>query len=49
MRKILAIKLNERNTITGINTWEISWLRYSVAFLDWTAAELDQMDGKTRK
>ena len=31
VRKILETKL-----ITGINTWAISLLRYSAAFLDWT-------------
>ena len=33
VRKILETKLNGEN-ITGINTWAISLLRYSAAFLD---------------
>ena len=46
--KILEMKLNGGNIITGINTWAISLLRYSTAFLDWTGAELEQMDRRTR-
>ena len=49
MRKILETKLNGGNIITGVNTWVISLLRYSAAFLDWTRAELEQMDRRTRK
>ena len=49
MRKILETKLNGGNIITGVNTWAISLLRYSAAFLDWTEAELEQMDRRTRK
>ena len=41
VRKILETKLNGGNIITGINAWAISLLRYSVAFLDWTGAELE--------
>ena len=37
------------NLIEGINTWAIPLLRYSAAFLDWTKAELEQLDRKTRK
>ena len=49
VRKILETKLNGVNIITGITTWAVSLLRYSAAFLDWTGAELDQMDRRTRK
>ena len=49
VRKILETKLNGGNIITGINTWAISLLSYSAAFLDWTGAELEQIDRKTRK
>ena len=49
MRKILETKLNAGNIITGINTWEISLLRFSAASLDWTVAELEQMDRRTKK
>ena len=46
--KMLETKLNGGNIITGINTWAISLLRYSAAFLDWIGTELEQMD-RTRK
>ena len=49
MRKILEAKLNNGNKITGLNTWAISLLRYSAAFLDWTGTELEQVDRRTRK
>ena len=49
VRRILETKLNGGNIITGINTWAISLPRYSDAFLDWTGAELEQMDRRTRK
>ena len=49
MRKILETKLKGGNIKTGINTQTISLLRYSVAFLDWTGAELEQMDRRKRK
>ena len=49
VRKILETKSNRGNKITGINTWAISLLKYSVAFLDWTGGELEQMDRRTRK
>ena len=37
------------NIIKGINTWAIPVLRYSAAFLNWTKAELQLMDRRTRK
>ena len=49
VRKILETKLNSGNIITGINTWAVSLQRYSAAFLNWTRAELEQMDRQTRK
>ena len=49
MRKILETKLNGGNIITRINTWTISLLSYSTAFLDWTRGELEQMEMRTRK
>ena len=45
----METKLNGGNIITGINTWPISLVRYSAAFLDWAGAELEQMDWRTRK
>ena len=49
VRKILETKLNGGNIITEINTWAISLLRYSAAFLDWARAEFEQMDRRARK
>ena len=49
VRKILETKLNGGNIITGTNTWAISLLRYSAAFLDWTGAEFERMDRRKRK
>ena len=49
VRKILEKTLNGGNIITGINTWAVSLLRYSAAFLDWKRTELEQMDRRTRK
>ena len=49
VRKTLETKLNDENIITEINTWAVSLLRYFAAFLDWTGAELEQMDKRTRK
>ena len=49
VRKLLETKLNGGNLVKGINTWAISLLRYSAAFLDWTKAEVEQLDRRTRK
>ena len=46
VRKILETKLNGGNIITRANTYTFSLLRYSAAFLDWTGAELEQMENK---
>ena len=48
IRKILASKLN-RNIITAINSWAVSVIRYGAGIVNWTKAELQQMDRKTRK
>ena len=48
IRNILETKLSGENVIKGINTWAISLLRYSNAFLDWTKEELQQIDRRTR-
>ena len=34
LRKILGSKLNGGNIIKGLNTWTVSLLRYSEAFID---------------
>ena len=48
-RKLLEIKIYSRNLIKGIDTWDISVVRYSVPFLKWIREELKQMDQRTRK
>ena len=42
-RKVLGTKLNGGNIIKGINTWAVSLLRYSAAFIYWNCAELTQL------
>ena len=46
--KVLETTLNGGNIIKGINTWAVSLLRYSAAFIDWNYAELTQLDRRTR-
>ena len=48
-RKVLETKLNGGNIIKGINTWAVSLLRYSAAFIDWNCTELIQLDRRNRK
>ena len=49
LRKILKSKLNGGNLVRGINTWALSLLRYSAAFVSWKKSELQAIDRKTRK
>ncbi|XP_023216726.1 uncharacterized protein LOC111619278 [Centruroides sculpturatus] len=49
IRKILKSKLNGGNTIKAMNTWPIPVIRYTADFINWTQAELDNLDRKTRK
>jgi len=35
--------------MTAINVWTVSIVRYSAGIIDWTKAELAQMDVKTRE
>ena len=49
LRKLLKSQLNDGNAIKEINTWAVSILRYSAAFVDWTREELVVLDRKTRK
>ena len=48
-RKLLEIKLNDRNLIKRIYTWAVHHERYSGLFVKWTREALKQMDQKTRK
>ena len=48
-RKLLEIKLSNKNVIKRINTWAVPIVRYSGPFLKWARDELKQMDQRTRK
>ena len=48
-RKLLETKLNSRNLIKGINTWDVPLVTYSGPFRKWTRDELRQMDKRTWK
>ena len=49
LKKVLKSKLNEGNLVQGVNTWTVSLLRYSAAFISWRKCELQATDRKTRK
>ena len=49
LRKVLESKLNGGNLVQGVNTWAVSLLRYSAAFISWRKCELQAIDRKTRK
>ena len=49
LRKVLKSKLNDGNSVRGVNTWAVSLLRYSAAFVSWRKSELQAIDRKTRK
>ena len=39
LRKVLKSKLNGGNLFHGVNTWAVSQLRYSAAFVSWRKSE----------
>ena len=49
LKKVLKSKLNDGNLVQGVNTWAMSLLRYSAAFIIWRKCELQAIDRKTRK
>ena len=49
VRQILKSKLNGGNTIQAINNWAVPVIRYTSGIVDWTIAELKDLDRKTRK
>ena len=49
LRKVLKSKLNGGNLLCGVNTWAISLLRYSAAFVSWRKSQMLAIDRKTRK
>ena len=40
LRKVLKSQLNGGNLVQGVNTWAVSLLRYSAAFINWRKCEL---------
>ena len=49
LREVLKSILNEGNFVHGVNTWAVSLIRYSAAFVSWRKSELQAIQGKTRK
>ena len=49
VKKCLKSKLNGGNIEKAINTWAVSLMRYSAGFVEWTKADIDVTDRKTRK
>ena len=49
VRKVLGSHLNAGNTMQAINVWAVSAFRYSAGIVDWTKAELKEVDTETRK
>ena len=49
LKKVLKSKLNGGKLVRGVNTWAVSLIRYSAAFVSWRKSELQATDGKTRK
>ena len=49
LKKVLKSKLIGGNLVQGVNTWAVSLLRYSAAFISWRKCELQAIDRKTRK
>ena len=48
LRKVLKSKLNSGNLVQGVNTWVVSLLSYSAAFISWKKCELQVIDRKTK-
>ena len=49
LRNVLKSKLNGGNLVRGVNTWAVSLIRYSAAFVSWRKSELKAIYRKTRK
>ena len=49
LRKVLKSKLNGGNLVHGVNTWAVSLLKYSAAFVSWRKSDLQAIDRKARK
>ena len=49
LRKVLKSKMNGGNLVRGDNTWVVSLLQYSPAFVSWRKSELHDIDRETTK
>ena len=49
LRKVLKSKVKGGNLVREVNTWAVSLLRYSAAFVSWRKSELQAIDRKTKK
>ena len=49
MRKLLETNLNSGNVFKVNNTWAVSVVRYSAAFLGWSRLQLEEIGRRTRK
>ena len=48
LRKVLKSNLNGENLVSGVNTWAVSLLRYSVAVVSWRKSKMQPIDRGTR-
>ena len=48
LRKVLKSKLNGGDLVHEVNTWAVSLLRYSTAFVSWRKSEFQAIDRNTR-
>ena len=49
VKLLMKTHLNGKNLFQALNTWVISVIRYSAAFLDWVKEEAKELDHCTRK
>ena len=49
VKLLMKTHLNWKNLFQALNTWTISVIRYSAAFLYWTKDETKELDRWTRK
>ena len=49
MKKSFEVKIESGNLVRGVNTWAVSVLGYSPAFVSWRKSELQPIDRKIRK
>ena len=49
VRKVLETKSNSGNVFKAINSWAVSVVKYSAAFLGWSRFQLEEIDKRTRR